>query len=303
MGEAQPGAAHCSFGVAGSPIAHSLSPLLHHAAAARLGLRDFSYGRVELTAERLEGWLDAQPGLRGLSLTMPLKHRLVELARSRGWVPDAAVEATGAANTLLLDPDTGMGEILNTDVAGIVAAIREGAEVSDGAGDRTAVWDEVDVLGAGATAGSALAAAAELGATRAQLFVRNRTRAAAAREVAEAVGIRAVVRDLPDWVPGERALTLSTLPAGAMGPGGVDHPLPAAIPGIVFDAGYAPAARGWQESLRAHGALVVDGSRMLLHQAVAQHVRFAALAGLPAGRAEAARADVRAAMDAALRSR
>ncbi|WP_035281132.1 hypothetical protein [Brevibacterium album] len=279
------------FAVAGSPVAHSLSPLLHRAAAAALGLSDFSYGRCELTAGELAPHLDAHPGLRGLSATMPLKRRLAELAAARGWRRAPAVEATGAANTLLRTPDG--GEVLNTDVGGIVAAVREAAE--------TEAWAEVDVLGGGATAGSALAAAAELGCVHANLFVRSRNRAGEARSVAEAVGLTTTVCELPDWVPGERGLTLSTLPAGVMGPAAAA--LPARIEAVVFDAAYAAEAHAWHRALTGHGARVVDGSRMLLHQAVAQHVRFAALAGLSAAAAEAARPAILAAMEAALAER
>ena len=148
------------FAVLGSPIAHSLSPLLHRAAARALGIDDFAYERFEVGEAQLEAFLAEHPEHEGLSLTMPLKHRLVELARVNGWDLDADAVATGAGNTLLR-PAPGGGEVLNTDVDGIVAAVHEGLAL---AGTETAPWtDEADVLGAGATAASALAAAARLG--------------------------------------------------------------------------------------------------------------------------------------------
>ena len=87
--------------VLGSPIAHSLSPAMHRAAYAELGL-DWRYEAYEVDDSRLESFLaDAAPGLRGLSLTMPLKRVALDLA-------DAADETSrlvGAANTLLVEPD------------------------------------------------------------------------------------------------------------------------------------------------------------------------------------------------------
>ena len=284
------------FAVLGSPIAHSLSPLLHRAAARALGIDDFAYERFEVGEAQLEAFLAEHPELEGLSLTMPLKHRLVELARVNGWDLDADAVATGAGNTLLR-PAPGGGEVLNTDVDGIVAAVHEGLAL---AGTETAPWtDEADVLGAGATAASALAAAARLGVVRVRLFVRDRTRAGGARAVAHALGLEATVADLPDWVPGERGLTLSTLPAGALDAARVA--LPHRIDALVHDAAYAAESAPLQRALTDRGALVVAGGRMLLHQAVAQHVRFASLAGLDPARVEQARPTILAAMDHALR--
>ena len=284
------------FAVLGSPIAHSLSPLLHRAAARALGIDDFAYERFEVGEAQLEAFLAEHPEHEGLSLTMPLKHRLVELARVNGWDLDADAVATGAGNTLLR-PAPGGGEVLNTDVDGIVAAVHEGLAL---AGTETAPWtDEADVLGAGATAASALAAAARLGVVRVRLFVRDRTRAGGARAVAHALGLEASVADLPDWVPGERGLTLSTLPAGALDAARVA--LPHRIDALVHDAAYAAESAPLQRALTDRGALVVAGGRMLLHQAVAQHVRFASLAGLDPARVEQARPTILAAMDHALR--
>src|SRR5699024_6251598 len=140
------------FAVLGSPIVHSLSPDLHTAAARALGLTGFRYGRVELAEADLEDFLEERPDLVGLSLTMPLKRRLVELAGARGWRIDADARATGGGNTLLR-PAAGDVDVLNTDVAGIVDAVGE-ALTARGA-DAPPWADEAEVLGAGATDGSA----------------------------------------------------------------------------------------------------------------------------------------------------
>src|SRR3954452_17646987 len=115
--------------VLGSPIAHSLSPALHRAAYAELGL-DWSYDAIEVDSAGLEAFV---AGLgadwRGLSLTMPLKRTVMPLLdEAEAWA-----EASGAANTVVLDEGRLLGH--NTDIPGAVAAL-----VESGAGPlRTAV--------------------------------------------------------------------------------------------------------------------------------------------------------------------
>src|SRR4051794_41924826 len=84
--------------VLGSPIAHSLSPVLHRAAYAELGL-DWSYDAVDVTEERLAPFLDGlDASWRGLSLTMPLKRSVLPLLDQ---VTHRAVEAGAGENRLL----------------------------------------------------------------------------------------------------------------------------------------------------------------------------------------------------------
>ena len=100
----------------GSPIEHSLSPALHRAAYAHLGL-NWTYDRVEVGEHGLASFvrgLDAS--WRGLSLTMPLKVAVLEL----GQVDQLARQA-GAGNTLVLDG--GERWIYNTDVGGLIWAV------------------------------------------------------------------------------------------------------------------------------------------------------------------------------------
>ena len=125
--------------VLGSPIAHSLSPALHRAAYAELGL-DWSYDAVEVTEEGLAAFLDGlDPTWRGLSLTMPLKRAVVPLLDELG--PEA--ELARAANTVLVAEGRRTGH--NTDVPGSSAAVRERY---DGPVDRAVI------VGGGATAAS-----------------------------------------------------------------------------------------------------------------------------------------------------
>ena len=150
--------------VLGDPVEHSLSPVLHRAAYAELGL-DWSYDAVRVAAGDLAAYVD---GLgdewRGLSLTMPLKREVMPMLTSR----DHWTEISGVANTLLLDSDGGRHG-LNTDVPGAEAALGRATD---------ATLREALVLGGGATATSVLLALAERGLRRATLAVRDPGRAA-----------------------------------------------------------------------------------------------------------------------------
>jgi hypothetical protein len=102
--------------VLGSPIAHSLSPALHRAAYVALGL-SWTYDAIEVRPGGLEPYLDGS--FAGLSLTMPLKQEVLPLLTSS----DRLVQITGAANTVVIEGGARVGH--NTDVHGIVAALRE----------------------------------------------------------------------------------------------------------------------------------------------------------------------------------
>lgn len=244
------------LGVLGRPIAHSKSPALHAAAYGLLGL-PWRYEAIDLGAEDLQGFLDSRDeSWRGVSLTMPHKHVVVSLLDE---VDDVA-ELVGAANTVLIADGRRSG--FNTDVEGIVRALAD-HEVNE--------LESVQILGAGATAQSALAATARLGARRALVSARDVDRAAAALEpLAERLGVSLAIRRLgmqdrsllvPDAI-------ISTLP-GSAAPELV-FAAPVRERSVLFDVAYdpwpSPLARAWGEA----GGRVVSGLEMLLHQAVAQ---------------------------------
>ena len=136
--------------VLGSPIAHSLSPVLHRAAYRELGLTDWTYSAIECDEQRLPSLLDSLgPDWEGLSLTMPLKRAVLPLLDH----VEPLVTQVGAANTVVLAAGQRRG--FNTDVAGIVTALRQAGVTTGG---------NVLVLGSGATACSALAALDAMGA-------------------------------------------------------------------------------------------------------------------------------------------
>ncbi len=256
--------------VLGRPVGHSLSPALHTAAYAALGL-DWAYTAVDCGEAELPGLVAGLgPEWAGLSLTMPLKRAALAVATA----VDPLAAAVGAANTLVLRD--GARVAYNTDVAGIVAALRE-AGVTRPA---SAV-----VLGAGGTARAALAALGALGVTEPVVLVRSPARAAELRAAADRLGVAADVRaGLPGPVPPADVL-VSTLPAGA-----ADGLVPTAP--VVLDVVYAP----WPTPFAAAApGTVVSGLAMLLHQAAAQVT-------LMTGRAAPLGA-MRAALDAAAATR
>ncbi|WP_432533537.1 shikimate dehydrogenase [Kineococcus arenarius] len=246
--------------VCGYPIAHSLSPALHRAAYAALGLHGWQYDLLEVDEQRLPALvasLDA--GWAGLSLTMPLKQAVVPLVDE---VSDFA-RAVGAVNTVVVTPrGAGAGVHLraeNTDVHGIVAALAEAGAVRVGSGA---------VVGGGATARSALVALLRAGCPRPVAVVRSPGRAGELREVAARLGGEVDVRgwaELPSALDAE--VVVSTVPAGAsedVAAALTAHPGPHPL---LLDVVYAP----WPTPLaRRWDGPVVGGFEMLLHQGAAQ---------------------------------
>ncbi|HEY5051151.1 MAG TPA: shikimate dehydrogenase [Acidothermaceae bacterium] len=244
--------------VLGSPIAHSLSPVLHAAAYQILGLR-WSYLAIECDEAQLPGvLLELDESFVGLSLTMPLKRAVLPLLDD---VSELAA-AVGAANTVVFD---GVGPFLrrrgeNTDVPGMVAAIA--ARRPDGV--RSAV-----VLGAGGTAAAALAALRELGVDRGVIVVRDQARTGEIRRCADRLGVTPTLVDWPGRAAfGEADVIISTVPAGA-----TDALATQALVGpgqLLFDVLYEPWPTAFAAASQAAGATVIGGLELLVQQAARQ---------------------------------
>lgn len=269
--------------VLGSPVAHSLSPVLHRAGYAAAGLDGWEYEALEVTAGELAGvvaGLDEQ--WRGLSLTMPLKEAALEVADD---VDDLARRA-GAANTLVRRADGGW-DATNTDVAGVTEALRPHLP---GRPERALV------IGAGATARSAVLALAGLGVTT--LTVRARDTARAADLLAWAVDLGAGVRSgsvagIDAWRTTRDDVVVSTVPpAGAEA---VAATVPPEHRGVLLDVVYTGWPTPVARAAAAAGMTVVSGLDLLVHQAAEQFLRFT---GRPAP-VEAMLAAGRAALGAA----
>lgn len=269
--------------VLGHPVSHSLSPVLHEAAYAALGL-DWSYDAVDVEESSLADFLAGlDDSWAGLSLTMPLK---IEAARLADFIEPQA-KLVGTVNTLV---SSGLGEYrqwvgANTDIHGIVAAFSEA---------RVTSCSHAVAIGGGATATSALAALASLGAPNADVIVRSRARAGRLMHAAAKMGLRPRFVDLESdeaLVTLSRAdVVVSTVP-GVAGDALADRLASAElrVEGHLLDVVYSPVDTRLLVAWGSAGGYGISGTRMLLHQA-AEQVRL--MTGLPAPSA---------AMDAALR--
>ncbi|WP_159837849.1 shikimate dehydrogenase [Nocardia sp. CY41] len=264
--------------VLGKPIAHSRSPQLHLAAYRALGL-NWSYERIECSAEQLPGLVDGLgPEWVGLSVTMPGKEAALAYADER---TDRAV-LVGSANTLVRTDAGWLADC--TDVDGVFGALRGGGvtDVTEGV-----------VLGAGGTARPALLALSELGAKSVTVVARDAGRARGALELAERLGMVASLAGFDAGtlraVCAAAGAVVSTIPATAAA---VVAPAVAEAP-VVLDAIYNPWPTPLAEAVARAGHTVVSGLQMLLNQAYGQVELFT---GQQAPRAEmaAALADPRA---------
>jgi shikimate dehydrogenase len=260
--------------VLGSPIAHSRSPLLHLAAYRALGLHDWTYERIECGAEELPGVVGGfGPEWVGVSVTMPGKFAALRFADER--TERAAL--VGSANTLVRTPAGWRAD--NTDVDGVSGAV--------GAIGGASGW--ALVCGSGGTAPAAVVGLAELGVAGITVLARNPDKAARLVDLGNRIGVETRFRGLDgdglaDEVAGAQVL-VSTIPADVAARYADAF---AAIP-VLLDAVYDPWPTPLAAAVGAAGGRVIDGLRMLLHQAFSQVEQFT---GLPAPRA---------AMEAALR--
>jgi shikimate dehydrogenase len=245
-------AEHRRAAVLGSPIAHSLSPALHRAAYASLGL-DWTYEAIDVTESQLPAFVeDLDATWAGLSLTMPLKECVIPLLVD---VSDQA-RVIASVNTVL--PAGGGWRGDNTDIYGITQALTA-AGLAQAPATAT-------VLGAGATARSALAALARLGVQQVTMCARRPGNAVEASLVGTRLGLRMQTAGIePEPALAGADIVISTLPGDAATPWAIVAPL---ATGALLDSSYHP----WPSALAAAwgGPVVASGREMLLWQAVEQ---------------------------------
>lgn len=242
--------------VVGSPIVHSLSPLLHRAAYTALGL-DWTYQAIDVTVAQFDpvvSQLREDATFVGLSVTMPLKRRARELADTHTEVS----AATGVANTLTKVRGALVAD--NTDPAGIAFALgRVGiSDLSE---------QSVGILGAGATAASALFAACQLNAASVEVIARREGAVADLAHLGSELGMVVTGQGWSLQPRLDQDVVISVVPAGV-----ADDVMPTTrgIPGTLLDVVYAP----WPSILSTRwanaGGVVADGLDMLVGQAAAQ---------------------------------
>jgi Shikimate 5-dehydrogenase len=238
----------------GSPIAHSLSPVLHRAAYAALGLHDWTYEPREVDEAGFDAALaDLDDEWRGLSLTMPLK----EVALRAASHVTATAEDTAAANTLVRG--SGGWTAHNTDVNGIALALLDA-----GCHDTT----DATIIGSGATARSAVAALASSGTRHITFMVRTSARSETVDQARRA-GITVSEVPMGQWSLSD--VVISTVPPAAVTgleafPRSDRDESPRTVLDVVYGAGRTPL----QTAAAGAGWTVQEGTVMLLHQATEQ---------------------------------
>ncbi|MFE3186875.1 shikimate dehydrogenase [Streptomyces violascens] len=241
--------------VLGSPIAHSLSPVLHRAAYAELGLAHWSYDRFEVDEASLSRFFAGlDTSWAGLSLTMPLKRAVIPLLDA----VSATAASVEAVNTVVFTDDgRRLGD--NTDIPGMIAALGERGVTR---------VESAAVLGAGATASSALAALARICTGPVTAYVRSEARAEEMRGWGERLGVDVRTADWSRAADAfEAPLVIATTPAGTT------DALAAAVPerpGTLFDVLYEPWPTALAAAWSGRGGAIVGGLDLLVHQAVLQ---------------------------------
>jgi len=243
--------------VLGSPIGHSLSPVLHQAAYRALGLTEWSYQAIECDEAGLPGLLASLgPEWAGLSLTMPLKRAVLPLLD----LADPLVAEVGGANTVILGDGGRLG--YNTDVPGMTTALAE-------AGVTHA--DRALVLGAGATACAALAALRGMAAGQVTVAVRNAATAGSLLSAAGRIGISVRFVPFGNQQGGQSwPLLISTVPARAADLYAERIRAATLTTEAVLDVVYDPWPTRLAAAAQQAGATAVGGFELLLHQAARQ---------------------------------
>jgi shikimate dehydrogenase len=241
------------LGVAGWPVAHSLSPAIQNAALRAAGLYDWHYQRLPLPPELFEETVRALPqrGFRGINVTIPHKEAALALADE----PDEIAKAVGAANTLAFED--GRIRAYNTDVTGLQSLL--GAVEN-----RRAL-----VLGAGGAGRAAVYALTRMGA---EVQVWNRT-PERARQVASELAAEAVE------TPGEAEIVVNCTSVGLDGEHGALKKLPLEVDTwnagyLVVDMVYRVGGTELTNAARSRGAKVIDGLEILISQGAASFERW-----------------------------
>jgi shikimate dehydrogenase len=239
--------------VLGHPIDHSLSPVLHRAAYSELGL-DWEYEAVDVDEAGLATFIGSLgPEWAGLSLTMPLKEAVLTLLDD---VEPLAREVR-AVNTVVLRDGRRSG--FNTDITGLQGIIA-GLHLPDRA--------RAAVVGAGATARSAVAALATSGVAEVTVLAR---RASAVDELCQLASGSGLSVESGSWPPRpedlDRDVVVSTVPAEVT----TGWQLPD-DPGTLIDVLYHPWPTPLAGRWLAAGGRVVGGLELLARQAVEQVV-------------------------------
>jgi len=238
-------------GITGQPLGHSLSPALHHAAFAHLGIAG-RYLSFPASSDELGLLMDLvrDLGINGLNVTIPHKEAVMEHLDEI----DATAQRVGAVNVIVNRDGRLVGR--NTDLTGLAQAFKAaGAEVGG---------KEALIVGAG---GAARACAAFLQQAGAHITVANRT-PSHAEAVARDFGGRAI--GLEDAPTTAFDVVVNCTPVGMEGfPPGLPVAAEVFRPDqVVMDMVYAPERTAFLAEAEARGAKTIPGREMLIYQAM-----------------------------------
>lgn len=229
---------------------------MHLAAYRALGLDDWTYERIECSADELPATVSGfGPEWVGVSVTMPGKFAALRFADDR----TGRADLVGAANTLVRTSTGWRAD--NTDVDGVSGALGEAS-------------GHAVVVGSGGTAPAVIVGLAELGVERITVAARNREKAAPVVDLAVRVGAQAEWLDIdgPDVASAVTGVSVvvNTIPADAAA-----H-YAGALAGtpVLLDAIYDPWPTPLASAVEAVGGRVISGLEMLLNQAYAQVEQF-----------------------------
>jgi 3-dehydroquinate dehydratase/shikimate dehydrogenase len=238
------------FGVAGNPIAHSLSPLMHNAA----------FRRERVNAVLLPLKVRALSDLLALTLELPLSGVAITMPLKREVLPnldhmDALTGKIGACNTLRVTAD---GKLygFNTDVEGVVRPLQKRIKLRGAS---------VAVIGAGGAARAAVFGLVDQGA---EVFVVNRTHENAVA-LAKNAGAAAMKHD---QLPTHRVdVLINSTPCGMAG-SARSHPIAEneLNAGLVFDMVYNPLETPLIKLAKSRGIPVITGLEMFVQQGARQ---------------------------------
>jgi len=253
------------LGVIGDPIAHSLSPVMHNAAIAHLGV-DYVYLPFAITSANLATAIAGFEaiGVRGFSITIPHKQAIIPLLQT--ITPQA--QAIGAVNTVWHSDQGWQGT--NTDVAGFVAPLH--------GLDRPWPQTEALILGNGGAARAVVAGCAQLGFGTIRVVGRDRAKLQALQQswlaATPPVPIHIHLWDELPTLLATAGLVVNTTPLGM-------HPHPEQCPiapqdwanwnpaAIAYDLIYVPKPTQFLQAAAERGSLAIDGLEMLVQQGAA----------------------------------
>jgi shikimate dehydrogenase len=244
--------------VIGSPVGHSLSPVIHQAAFDAAGV-PWTYTAFEIPAGQAAEAVAAMRllGLAGLSVTMPHKSDVARLVDRL----DPAARALDSVNTISWDDEQLVGS--STDGAGFVASLVEASVDVQGA--------RVAVIGAGGAARSVIDALGRTGVADITVLNRSNDRAEQAATLASAASV-GIVSDVSraDIVVNATSVGMGIDPATATADDLPCDPALLHAEQVIADLVYHPLETAWMRAAGALGARTVDGLGMLVHQAALQ---------------------------------